>query len=209
MVNILVVDDHAVVRSGVKQFLASTDDLRIVAEAATGEHALAQLRAQSCDLVLLDLRLPDLGGMEVLRRIKAGHPALPVLVFSMFSEDEFALPVLQAGASGYLCKDSAPEQILLALRTVATGGRYISPALAEKLLDGTACPGRREPHEALSAREMEVLLDLSRGMSLTRIGDQLHLSVKTVSTYRARILEKLHVASNAEITRYVLEHRLG
>lgn len=207
MIKVLVADDHAVVRSGLRQFLASTDDLQIAAEAATGAQALEQLRASGCDVVLLDLGLPDLGGMEVLRRIRATDRRTPVLVFSMFSEDEFALPALHAGANGYLGKDSPPDQILLALRTVAGGLRYVSPRLAQQLLDGAG--GRKAPHEALSTREMEVLLDLSRGMSLTRIGHELHLSVKTVSTYRARILDKLQVASNAEITRYVLEHKLG
>jgi len=132
-----------------------------------------------------------------------------VLIFSMFSEDEFAMPALNAGAAGYLRKDSPPAQILTALRTVAAGARYVSPELAERLLDGVAPPGRRLPHEALSERELEVLLQLSRGVSLTKIADQLHISVKTVSTYRSRILEKLAMQSNAEMTRYVMENKLG
>jgi len=159
--------------------------------------------------VLLDIALPDLNGLEVLKQIKRLRPNLPVLIFSMFSEDEFAIPSLEAGASGYLNKDSPPNQILTAIRTVVGGARYLSPTLAEKLLAGVAPSGRKLAHETLSRRETEVLLMLSKGTPLTRIGEILHVSVKTVSTYRARIIEKLGLQSNAELTRYVVEHRLG
>jgi len=209
MVRILIADDHAVVRGGLRQFLAGTEDLEIAAEAATGDAALALVRTDDWDVVLLDIALPDLNGLEVLKRIKRERPDLPVLIFSMFSEDEFAIPALNAGASGYLNKDSPPSQILAAIRTVVDGARYVSPTLAEKLLSGTTSPGRKLPHETLSEREMGVLLLLSKGVSLTSIGERLHISVKTVSTYRARILEKLGVQSNAELTRYVLQHKLG
>lgn len=209
MVKILIADDHAVVRGGLRQFLASTEDFDIVAEAATGQEALDMVRSSGCEVVLLDITLPDLNGLEVLKRIKQVKPTLPVLIFSMFSEDEFALPALNAGASGYLNKDSPPNQILAALRTVISGARYVSPTLAERLLAGTVNAGKRLPHEALSQRETAVLLLLSKGVPLTQIADQLHLSVKTISTYRARILEKLDMHSNAEITRYVLQHKLG
>lgn len=206
---VLLADDHAVVRSGLRQFLASTDDIEVVAEAATGADALAVVRNGACDLVLLDMSLPDLNGLEVLKHIKSERPQLPVLIFSMYSEDEFAIRALNAGASGYLNKDSPPNQILSAIRTVVDGSRYVSPSLAEKLLAGTASAGKASPHENLSRREMEVMLLLSKGVSLTKIGERLHLSVKTVSTYRARILEKLAIHSNAELTRYVLQHKLG
>ncbi|HRD35254.1 MAG TPA: response regulator transcription factor [Rhodocyclaceae bacterium] len=209
MVKILIADDHAVVRGGLRQFFASTPDIEVAAEAATGAEALALARAGDCDVVLLDIALPDLNGLEVLRRIKQTRADLPVLIFSMFAEDEFALPALDAGASGYLNKDSPPAQILTAIRTVVGGARYVSPALAEQLLAGTVSGGKRLPHENLSKREMTVLLLLSQGVSLTEIGERLHLSVKTISTYRARILAKLELASNAEITRYVLRHKLG
>lgn len=209
MVKILIADDHAVVRGGLRQFFASTSDIEVSAEAATGAETLALAHADNCDIVLLDIALPDLNGLEVLRRIKHTQPNLPVLIFSMFGEDEFALPALNAGASGYLNKDSPPGQILAAIRTVASGARYVSPALAEQLLAGTVSSGKRLPHECLSKREMTVLLLLSQGVSLTEIGERLHLSVKTISTYRARILTKLGVSSNAEITRYVLQHKLG
>lgn len=209
MATILIVDDHAVVRGGLRQFLADTEDLEITAEAATGAEAVVLVQESDWSLVLLDIALPDLSGLEVLKQIKRLRPNLPVLIFSMFSEDEFAIPSLEAGASGYLNKDSRPGHILTAIRTVISGARYVSPTLAEKLLAGVAPIGRRMPHEALSRREAEVLLMLSRGTSLTKIGESLHVSVKTVSTYRARIIEKLGLQSNAELIRYVIEHRLG
>ncbi|WP_265944145.1 response regulator transcription factor [Dechloromonas sp. A34] len=208
MKRILIVDDHAVVRFGLRQFLADTGDLEITAEAASGAEALALVHKGDWDLVLLDMALPDLNGLEVLKRIKRVRPEMPVLIFSMFSEAEFAIPALDAGASGYLNKDSPPHQMLTAIRTVVDGARYVSPTLAEKLLSGLASAGPRPPHEALSKREMEVLLLLSKGVSLTKIGETLFVSVKTVSTYRSRILEKLGVQSNAELTRYVMEHKL-
>jgi DNA-binding NarL/FixJ family response regulator len=209
MFKILIADDHAVVRGGVRQFLATTPDIEVVAEAASGAEALAVIRERECDLVLLDMSLPDLNGLEVLKRIKGERPQLPVLMFSMHSEDDFAIRSLNAGAAGYLNKDSPPSQILTAIRTVAEGSRYVSPRLAEKLLAGTASVGKKLPHETLSRREMEVMLLLSKGVSLTAIGEQLHLSVKTVSTYRTRVLEKIAVASNAELTRYVMQQKLG
>lgn len=208
MVSVVIVDDHAVVRSGLRQFLAGTDDVQVAAEAGTGGELLALIGSTEADVVLLDITLPDMNGLEVLKRIKLVRPDMPVLIFSMFAEDEFAIPALHAGASGYLNKDSPPTQILTAIRTVVGGGRYISPALAERLIEGTINEARRLPHESLSPREMSVMLLLSKGVPLTRIGEQLHLSVKTISTYRARILEKLGMQSNAEITRYVLEHKL-
>ena len=209
MKRILIVDDHAVVRGGLRQFLANTDDLEIAAEAETGSDALALIAGGDWDLVLLDMSLPDLNGLEVLRRIKRLRPNLPVLIFSMFSEAEFAIPALDAGASGYLNKDSPPYQILAAIRTIVDGARYVSPNLAEQLLSGVVSNSSKAPHETLSRREMEVLLLLSEGVTLTRIGDTIHVSVKTVSTYRARILQKLGLQSNAELTRYVLQHKLG
>lgn len=209
MLKILLADDHAVVRGGIRKFLEATSDIEIVAEATTGAEALALVRERDWDVMLLDISLPDLDGIEVLKRVKRERPALPVLIFSMYSEDDFAVPAFDAGASGYLTKDSHPSQILTAIQTVASGASYVSPALTERLLAGTVCTGKRRLHETLSRREMEVLLMLSKGVQLTKIGEQLHLSVKTVSTYRGRVLEKLDVQSNAELTRYVLQHKLG
>lgn len=209
MKQILIVDDHAVVRGGLRQFLATTDEFEVAGEAATGAEALALIPRGDWEAVLLDMSLPDINGMEVLRRIKRMRPNLPVLIFSMFSEAEFAIPALDAGAAGYLNKDSPPNQILIAIRTVLDGARYVSPSLAEQLLSGVTSSSPKAPHETLSRREMEVLLLLSKGITLTHIGESIHVSVKTVSTYRARILQKLGMQSNAELTRYVLQHKLG
>ena len=208
MKKILIVDDHAVVCSGLRQFLSNTHDCQVAGEAHTGADALAQIAAEPWDLVLLDIGLPDINGVEVLRRIRRQWPELPVLIFSMHAEDEYAIAALQAGATGYLPKDSAPEEILEAIRRATSGGKYVSPHLAEKLLSGMLLNGRQLPHESLSDRESEVMRLLSRGRSLTHIAECLHLSPKTITTYRARILEKLGINSNAELTRYVVEHKL-
>ncbi|HWS11875.1 MAG TPA: response regulator transcription factor [Rhodocyclaceae bacterium] len=205
---VLIVDDHAVVRSGIRQFLANVADMAVVGEAASGHEALAVARGEAWDVILVDIALPDLNGLEVLRRLRREHPQRRVLVFSMHSEDEFAMPALNAGASGYLNKDSPPAEILAAIRTVAAGNRYVSPALTDRLLAGTLTRGAVLPHEKLSPREHQIMLLISRGVPLTRIGERLHLSVKTVSAHRTRILEKTGLGSNAELTRYVLEHKL-
>lgn len=208
-IRIIVADDHAVVRTGIRQFLDSTEDLTVVAEAASGQELFRVLRGAACDVILLDISLPDLNGLEVLKHLRQSQPQLPVLIFSMYAEDEFAIPAIKDGAAGYLCKDSPPEEILSALRTVAKGSRYVSPQFAERLLDQNANTGRHLAHETLSPRETTVMLLLSKGVPLTQIGEQLHLSVKTVSTYRTRILDKLQLHSNADLTRYVVEHKLG
>lgn len=209
MAKILIVDDHAVVRSGIKEFLAAVDGFDVVAEAASGADALAIVRDQKLDVVLLDLSLPDIDGLELLKRMRHEVPDLPVLVFSVYPEEDYAVHAFDYGASGYLSKAGPPAEILQAIQAVAGGGRYVSPELAERLLSGSVSVGKRFPHDSLSRREMEVLLLLSNGISLTRIAEQLKLSVKTVGTYRGRILEKLDVRSNAELTRYVLQHKLG
>jgi two-component system, NarL family, invasion response regulator UvrY len=208
MNRILIVDDHAVVCGGLRQFLANTSDCQVAGEARTGAAALAQIAVAPWDLVLLDIGLPDINGIEVLRRIRRQQPDLPVLIFSMYAEDEYAMAALQAGATGYLPKDSTPEEILEAIRRATGGGKYLSAQLAEKLLSGALPTGRQLPHESLSPRESDVMRRLSRGESLTHIADCLHLSPKTITTYRARIMEKLDIHSNAELTRYVVEHKL-
>jgi DNA-binding NarL/FixJ family response regulator len=209
MIRILIADDHAVVREGLKQFLAETSDLTIAGEAESARDTLVKVRAEKWDLVLLDISMPDKNGLEILKEIKRERRDLPVLIFSMFSEDEYALTTLEAGASGYLTKESAPDQIIEAIRRVAQGGKYVSPGLAEKLLSSALPQGRKESrHQLLSKREFEILLCISRGESLTQIGERLHLSVKTISTYRTRILEKMGFRTNADLTRYVVKHRL-
>ena len=208
MVKLLVVDDHAVVRQGLRQFLAAWPDIVVDAEAGTGQEALAAVRGRALDLVLLDISMPDCNGLDLLKQIKRERPTLPVLVFSMFSEHEYAVRALRSGASGYLTKDSPPDRLLEAIRRVTAGGKYVGAELAERLLHGSPARGAEQAHHRLSSRELDVLRQIALGEPLTRIGERLHLSVKTVSTYRARILEKLGLASNAELIRYVVKHRL-
>lgn len=209
MFKILIADDHAVVRGGLRQFLAEVTDCRIAGEAGSGHEAMARIEAEHWDLLMLDIGLPDVNGLEVLKRVKLMKPSLPVLIFSMYAEDEYGLIALEAGAAGYLPKDSAPAEILDAIRRTASGGRYLSPRLTETLLAGTVAITTPLPHNTLSVREFSVMQFLSQGLALIAIAKRLHLSPKTVSTYRARILEKLCLKNNAELTRYVIEHKLG
>lgn len=209
MIKILVVDDHAVVRSGIREFLATVADFNVVAEAATGCEALSMIETTSFDVVLLDISLPDMSGLEVMKRIKQHHSNLPVLLFSSYPEDELAVHVYDLGVSGYLNKGGSPLEIVAAIKKVTSGERYLSAALTEKLLSATTAATRDCQRASLSRREMEVLLHLSNGCSLTRIAEQLSLSVKTIGTYRSRVLEKLDMRSNAELTRYVMENKLG
>jgi DNA-binding NarL/FixJ family response regulator len=209
MIKILLVDDHAIVGGGLKQFLGSIGGFELAGQARNGSEALAMVNAGKWDLLLLDINLPDINGIEVLKRIRRTNSTLPILVFSMFAEDDYAMAALDAGAAGYLPKDSAPEEILAAIRRASSGERYLSPQLSEKLLNGSVCQAKKMPHDSLSARELDVMRMLSNGVPLTEIAEALHLSPKTVSTYRARVLEKLGISNNSEITRYVLKYRLG
>lgn len=209
MTRILIVDDHAIVGGGLKQFLGNVGGFEIAGQARTGGEALAMVNAGDWDLLLLDIGLPDMNGIEVLKLVKRDKPKLPVLVFSMYAEDDYAMAALEAGAVGYLPKDSVPEEILAAIRRASSGERYLSPMLADKLLSGSVSQARKLPHDALSARELDVMRMLSQGVALTEIAERLHLSPKTVSTYRARVLEKMGLANNNDITRYVLKHKLG
>lgn len=209
MIRILIVDDHAIVGAGLKQFLSNVGGFEIAGLARTGAEALALVRAGSWDLLLLDIGLPDMNGIEVLKIVKREQPKLLVLVFSMYAEDDYAMAALEAGALGYLPKDSAPEEILAAIRRASLGERYLSPALANKLLNGSVHGVKKLPHESLSTRELDVMRMLSRGAPLTEIAEHLHLSPKTVSTYRARVLEKMDFRNNSDITRYMMNHKLG
>jgi len=209
MIEILIVDDHAIVGGGLKLFLSNIEGIEIAGEARNGIDALAMVKARHWDLLLLDIGLPDMNGIEVLRRVKREQPELPVLIFSMYAEDDYAMAALEAGALGYLPKDSAPEEILVAIRRASSGERYLSAALAEQLLKGSLVKAKRFPHDALSVREFDVMRLLSQGAPLKEIAERLYLSPKTVTTYRARVLEKLGLRNNSDITRYVLEHKLG
>lgn len=208
MLKILIADDHAVVRSGLRQFLAEATDCRITGEARSGHETLALIEAEHWDLLLLDIGLPDANGIDLLKRIKQLKPLLPVLIFSMNAEDEYALSAFEAGAAGYLQKDSLPGEILQAIRRCCNGEHYLSPSLTTKLLTGNVIPAIRQLHDDLSRREFTIMQHLSRGRALTAIAESLYLSPKTVSTYRARLLEKLKLQNNSELTRYVIKHKL-
>lgn len=205
---ILVVDDHPVMRRGIRQILEDGPRPAQVSEAATGEDALALVRSEAWDLVVLDLGLPDRPGLDVLRQIKADRPALPVVVLTMYDEEAYAVRALRAGAAAYLTKEGAPDELATAVEKVARGGRYVSASLAERLAFHVAAPSDRAPHEALSEREFAVFCQMAEGKSLTEIGAALFVSVKTVSTHRARILQKLGLKNNAELVQYALRHKL-
>ena len=203
MIRVLVADDHKLVREGLKQILGAAADVEVAGEAADGDQALALAKANHYDLALLDMSMPGLAGIDLIKRMKLEKPALRLLVLSMHGEQQYAARALKAGASGYLTKDSAAEQLLVAIRKVAAGGVHISDAAAASLVEG-----RGAPHAALSDREFEVLRLLAGGHGPTEIGERLHLSVKTVSTHKARILQKLGLGSTAELVRYALENDL-
>lgn len=208
MIGVLVVDDHPSVREGVRQFLEKTVDLRIRGEAATAQEALHLVRTQEYDLVLLDINLPDGDGRSVLGRIRSMRPTLPVLMFSSAPEEQCAMDCVRDGAAGFLPKDALPDEVRLALRRAAGGEMYVGPGLAKALLAQNAICLTPPPHKRLSPRELEIMLRITRGESLTAIGQTLHLSVKTVSTHRANILQKMAMSSNADLTRYVVLNRL-
>lgn len=208
---ILLVDDHALVRRGVAHVLREDlPDLTIV-EKGTAQDAIEATQTTSWDLVILDINLPDKSGLDALKDIKRVCPDLPVLILSLYPEAHYARRALKAGASGYLTKDSAPEEVTTAVKRILQGGRYVSAALAEQLAAdlGTTSGEAREPHEMLSDRELEVLRLIGSGNTPTEIAEQLTLSIKTVSTYRARILEKLSLRTTAELIRFAVDHQLA
>jgi two-component system invasion response regulator UvrY len=208
MIRILIADDHPVVRAGLKQILAEASDIKITGEAADGHEVLARVREGDFDVVLLDLTIPGITGIDVLKQVKTEKPALPVLILSVHPEDHYAVRVLRAGAAGYLTKASVPEQLVQAVRKVYQGGKYVSAALAEKLAEELEAGWAHLPHESLSDREYQVLCMIASGKTMTEIAEALALSVKTVSTYRARILEKMRMQTNAELTSYAVKNNL-
>jgi two-component system invasion response regulator UvrY len=204
MIRVLLADDHNIVRDGLKRILAATSDVQVAGEAASGDEALALVRSNDYDLAMLDMSMPGLSGIDLIKRLKIEKPKLRILVLSMHGEQQYAVRALKAGASGYLNKDSAAELLLSAIRKIDAGGVHIGEAAAASLLQSS----EKSPHEALSDREFEVLRLLVEGLGPTEIAARLHLSVKTVSTHKTRILEKLNVGSTAELVRYALEHKL-
>lgn len=208
MTNILIADDHMIVREGLKQILVDTPDMVVTDEAKNGEEALSKALGSDFDVVVLDIALPDKSGLEVLRQIKDRKPKLPVLILSMYPEDQFALRVLKAGASGYLNKESAPEELINALRKASNGAKYISDTLLEEIADTLDFTTERPAQEILSDREFQVLCLIASGKSVKEIAGKLEINIKTVSTYRLRILEKMRMKNNSELTYYAVKNQL-
>jgi two-component system invasion response regulator UvrY len=208
MIRIIIADDHPIVRAGMKQVISEASDLVVADEAGDGHKLLSKIRAEKFDVVILDITMPHMDGLDVLKQLKIEQPKLPVIVLSIHPEDQYALRVLKAGASGYVTKASAPDELINAIRKVFRGGKYISPSIAEKLAFQLDADFEEMPHESLSDREYQVLCMLASGKTVTEIADELALSVKTVSTYRARILEKMDMKNNAELIHYAIQNKL-
>jgi len=208
MINIMIADDHSVVRRGIKQILSEETDLQVTGEASNSEEIFGQLDNINWDLLILDITMPGKSGLDILLDLKKMKPEMKVLILSMHPEEEIALRALKTGADGYLNKDSVPGELIRAIRKVTGGGKYISSNLAETLIFSTGKESSKQPHEELSEREFQVLCLLASGHSLTQIADKFSLSVKTISTYRSRILEKMNLKSNVDITHYAIKHKL-
>jgi DNA-binding NarL/FixJ family response regulator len=206
--HILIADDHAVVRRGLKEILTDAFPGTAFSEAGNGDEVLGYLGKSSAALLVLDISMPGRSGMDVLRDVKHNYPRLPVIILSCHPEDQYAIRCLRAGAAAYINKDSAPEELANATKKILSGGRYISTSLAEKLIANLDEPADKPLHELLSDREHEVMRMLADGVPLTEIGEKLHVSVKTVSSYRARIMDKMQMKSNADLTRYAMMHGL-
>ena len=208
MIRLLIVDDHTIVRHGLRQVVSESADIEVAAEAGSSAEAVRLLRENTYDMVLLDISLPDKNGIETLKQIKRDKPELPVIMLSMHGEDEFGVRALKAGASGYVHKQNAHDQLETAIRQVASGRRYISPDLAEELARSIGESSEKRPHELLSDREFDTLRMLASGKSLTEIAESLSISPKTVSVYRTRLLEKMKLKNNAEIAHYAIKNGL-
>ncbi len=208
MLKILIADDHPVVRRGLIEALASQEDISVEAEAGNGPEVIEKLMEQDFDVILLDISMPGKSGIEVLKSIKVMKKNIPVLILSTHPEDQYALRALRSGASGYLTKDCETEILTQAIRKVSSGGRYVSPALAEKLAFEVGIDTSKALHESLSDREYEVLCKIASGKTVSQIAEEFRLSVKTISTYRARILEKMNMQNNAELTNYAIKNSL-
>lgn len=208
MIKVLVVDDHPVVRRGIRQILAEARDIVVGDDAVNGADAVAKVRGRDWDAILLDLSMPGTDGLETLKQLRREHPHLPILVLSMHPEDQFALRAIRAGASGYLTKESAPDELVTAIRRVVSGAHYLSPWLSERLAREITSGSASAIHESLSDREYQVMLKIASGKSTKQIAEELCLSPKTVGTYRLRLARKMELASDAELTAYVFRNRL-
>ncbi len=207
-VRILIADDHTIVRDGLKMILSEHSDLKIVAEAASGNEALQYIMDHDVDVIILDISMPGQNGLDTLKQVKLIKPNIPVLILSMYPEEQYAARVIRAGASGYLTKESATQELVIAIRKVLTGGRYITSTIAEILAEEFAHNSHETIHSSLSDREFQILCLIGSGKSVSTISEDLNLSVKTVSTYRMRIIEKTGLKNNAEITHYVIKNNL-
>lgn len=208
MIRILIADDHAIVRQGLKQILEESREMTIVAEHANGADALRWIRANECDVVLLDIAMPGMNGIDALKQLHEEKPKLPILILSIYPEDQYAVRLIKAGAAGYLTKESAPEVVVEAVNHVAAGKKYISQAVAEMLANEFGTPEGKLPHETLSDREYQIFRLLSSARTVSEIAAALSVSVKTISTYRSRILKKMQLRNNAELMRYAVEKHL-
>jgi two-component system invasion response regulator UvrY len=208
MIKILIADDHAIVREGLKQILEETADMVVADEASSGHEVLDKARNNEYDVVVLDISMPGRDGVDILKQLRSQKPHLPILVFSMHPEEQYAIRVLKAGAAGYLTKESASDELITAIRRVSTGRKYVSSSLAEKLAFNLERDTEKPRHEILSDREYQVMCMIAVGKRIKEIAEELYLSVKTVSTYRARILEKMKLKNNAELMHYAIKHGL-
>ncbi|HKO87734.1 MAG TPA: response regulator transcription factor [Burkholderiales bacterium] len=209
MIRILIADDHEIVRAGLRQFIAIEEDMEVSGEAESGTQAIDMAKAGEFDVVLLDISMPDKNGVDTLKSLKHLRPNLPVLMLSGYAEEQYAINLIRAGAAGYLTKESAAQELVKAIRLVSSGHKYVSPALAQMLAQDIGGDRAERPlHESLSEREFQVFCKLASGQAVSRIAEELCLSVKTVSTYRTRVLEKMNMSSNAELTYYAIKNEL-
>ena len=208
MLKILIADDHPILRQGIKQIIEEAPDMEVTGEASNGAEVLTKVYNNSFDIIVLDITMPGRSGLEALKQLKKEKPKTPVIILSMHPEEQYAVRALKAGASGYLTKASAPEELVTAIRKVAQGGKYISATLAEILASDLGADSKKQPHETLSNREYQVLCMISSGKTLTGIAEELCLSIKTIGTYRARILAKMNMKNNAELIHYAFKNQL-
>ena len=208
MVKVLIADDHALFRDGLRRIFSEPEDIEVVAEAVDGKDILKKIKEYDWDIILLDINLPDINGLDVLKRVLSVNPAARILVLSMYPEEEYAIRAIRSGASGYLTKDSPTDHLINVVRRLARGGKYVNPELAEKLLFNPVLDSGILTHTTFSDRELHVFKLIVAGESLTAIANKLSLSVKTVSTYRSRILEKMNMKNNAQLVRYAIQHQL-